>query len=76
MSPSLFAHAIFKNEPLKIFNYGKMHRDFTYIDDIVNGVIKVLDKIPIKNPEWDNLKMDPASSSAPYALITLATSIL
>lgn len=71
MSPSLFAHAIFKDEPLKIFNYGKMRRDFTYIDDIVNGVIKVLDKIPIKNPEWDNLKMDPASSSAPYALYNI-----
>ena len=48
-----------------------MRRDFTYIDDIVNGVIKVLEKIPVKNPEWDNLKMDPASSSAPYALYNI-----
>lgn len=71
MSPSLFAHAIFKNEPIKIFNYGKMRRDFTYIDDIVDGVIKVIDKIPVANPEWDNLKMDPASSVAPYAIYNI-----
>lgn len=48
-----------------------MRRDFTYIDDIVNGVMKVIDKIPAKNPEWDNQKMDPASSSAPYALYNI-----
>lgn len=71
MSPSLFAHAIFKNEPIKIFNYGKMRRDFTYIDDIVDGVIKVIDKIPVANPDWDNLKMDPASSVAPYAIYNI-----
>lgn len=71
MSPSLFAHAIFKDEPIKIFNYGKMRRDFTYIDDIVNGVIKVMYKIPVADPDWDKLKMDPASSVAPYRIYNI-----
>lgn len=71
MSPSLFAHAIFKDEPIKIFNYGKMRRDFTYIDDIVNGIIKVLYKIPVADPDWDKLKMDPASSVAPYRIYNI-----
>lgn len=71
MSPSLFAHAIFKDEPIKIFNYGKMRRDFTYIDDIVNGVIKVMYKMPVADPDWDKLKMDPASSVAPYRIYNI-----
>lgn len=71
MSPSLFAHAIFKDEPINIFNYGKMRRDFTYIDDIVNGVIKVMYKIPVADPDWDKLKMDPASSVAPYRIYNI-----
>ena len=71
MSPSLFAHAIFKDEPINIFNYGKMRRDFTYIDDIVNGVIKVMYKMPVADPDWDKLKMDPASSVAPYRIYNI-----
>ena len=71
MSPSLFAHAIFKDEPIKLFNYGRMRRDFTYVDDIVEGVIKVMYKIPTVNPDWDSLKMDPASSVAPYTIYNI-----
>lgn len=71
MSPSLFAHAIFKGEPLKIFNFGKMRRDFTYVDDIVNGIIPVITHIPQANPNWDKQSLDPASSSAPYAIYNI-----
>lgn len=71
MSPSLFAHAICKGEPLKVFNYGKMQRDFTYIDDIVAGIVKVIDAAPQANPEWDKEKADPATSSAPYRIYNI-----
>ena len=71
MSPSLFAHAICKGEPLKIFNYGQMRRDFTYVDDIVKGILNVISRVPQANPSWDNQTMDPASSSAPYAIYNI-----
>ena len=71
MSPSLFAHAICKGEPLKVFNYGKMQRDFTYIDDIVAGIVKVMDVAPNANPDWDKEKADPATSSAPYRIYNI-----
>ena len=71
MSPSLFAHAIYKGEPLKIFNYGQMRRDFTYVDDIVKGILNVISRVPQANPSWDNQTMDPASSSAPYAIYNI-----
>lgn len=71
MSPSLFAHAIYRGEPLKVFNYGKMRRDFTYIDDIVAGVVKVIDSVPLPNPNWDKVKADPATSSAPYRIYNI-----
>lgn len=73
MSPSLFAHAIYKGEPLKIFNYGQMQRDFTYIDDIVGRVVKVMRRIPQPNSNWDNLSMDPSFSSAPYILYNIGS---
>lgn len=71
MSPSLFAHAIYKGEPLKVFNYGKMRRDFTYIDDIVAGIVKVIDSIPQPNLNWDKIQADPATSSAPYRIYNI-----
>lgn len=71
MSPSLFAHAIYRGEPLKVFNYGKMRRDFTYIDDIVAGVVKVIDSVPQLNPNWDKVKADPATSSASYRIYNI-----
>lgn len=71
MSPSLFAHAIYKGEALKVFNYGKMRRDFTYIDDIVSGVVKVIDSIPQANSNWDKILADPATSSAPYRIYNI-----
>lgn len=71
MSPSLFAHAIYKGEPMKIFNYGKMRRDFTYVDDIIKGILNVITKVPQANKNWDNQSLDPATSSAPYAIYNI-----
>lgn len=74
MSPILFTRAILAGEPLKIFNHGKHRRDFTYIDDIVEGVVRVLDHVPTGNPEWSGLAPDPASSRAPWKLYNIGNS--
>jgi UDP-glucuronate 4-epimerase len=71
MSPILFARAIFENRPIDVFNYGKMQRDFTYIDDIVEGVILILDKPATVNLAYDSLKPDPATSDAPWRIFNI-----
>ena len=71
MSPSLFAGAILRGEPINVFNEGKMQRDFTYIDDIVEGVVRVLDKIPVSSEEFDTDNPDPAASYAPYRVYNI-----
>jgi UDP-glucuronate 4-epimerase len=71
MSYSLFAGNILQGKPIDVFNYGNHRRDFTYIDDVVEGVIRVLDRIPEPNPEWSGDVPDPASSSAPYRLYNI-----
>jgi len=71
MSPSLFAGAILRDEPINVFNEGKMQRDFTYIDDIVEGVVRVIDKIAEPNDEYDKLSPDPATSYAPYRVYNI-----
>ena len=71
MSPILFARAILEGKPIDVFNHGKMQRDFTYIDDIVEGVVRVLDKPPFANPEFDKNNPDPATSWAPYRLFNI-----
>lgn len=71
MSPYLFADAISSNKPLKVYNHGKMRRDFTYIDDVVEGIRLVMDRPPLANPSWDNNKVDCATSSAPFALYNI-----
>jgi UDP-glucuronate 4-epimerase len=71
MSPSLFAGAILRGEPINVFNEGKMQRDFTYIDDIVEGVVRVLDKIPVPSEEFDTDNPDPAASYAPYRVYNI-----
>jgi UDP-glucuronate 4-epimerase len=50
MAPTLFTKAIFENKPIKVFNYGNMRRDFTYIDDIIEGTVRVMNKIPVPSP--------------------------
>lgn len=74
MSPILFTKAILAGEPLKIFNHGKHRRDFTYIDDIVEGVVRVLDHVSVGNPQWSGQSPDPASSRAPWKLYNIGNS--
>ncbi|MCH8545006.1 MAG: NAD-dependent epimerase [Alcanivorax sp.] len=74
MSPILFARAITEGTPLKVFNYGEHKRDFTYIDDIVDGVIRALNRIPAGNPDWSGLSPDPASSRAPWKIYNIGNS--
>ncbi len=62
MSPIIFAKAIYLGKPLQLFNYGDMRRDFTFIDDIIQGVLGVIDTIPKPNPKWDGNNPDPSSS--------------
>jgi UDP-glucuronate 4-epimerase len=71
MSPSLFTGAILRGEPINVFNEGKMQRDFTYVDDIVEGVVRVLEKIPEGNPNFDHANPDPAASHAPYRIYNI-----
>ena len=71
MSPSLFAGAILSDEPINVFNEGKMKRDFTYINDIVEGVVRVIDKTAEPNPDYDNNNADPATSYAPYRVYNI-----
>ncbi len=66
-SPGIYWRA----EPIDVFNYGNHRRDFTYIDDVVEGVIRVLDRIPEPNPAWNGDAPDPATSTAPYRLYNI-----
>jgi UDP-glucuronate 4-epimerase len=72
MSPILFADAITQGKPIQVFNQGRHKRDFTYIDDIVAGVIRCLDRIPAGNPQWSGMDPDPASSNAPWQIYNIA----
>ncbi|WP_339067906.1 NAD-dependent epimerase [Teredinibacter turnerae] len=69
MAPWLFTEAILKAEPIKVFNEGKMQRDFTYIDDIVEGVLRIQNVIPAPNPDDDG--SNPATSRAPYRIYNI-----
>ncbi|KAF3890648.1 MULTISPECIES: NAD-dependent epimerase [Nostocales] len=71
MALFLFTKAILEGQAIEVFNYGKMKRDFTYIDDIVEGVIRVLDKIPEPNPSWIGNAPDPSTSYAPYKIYNI-----
>jgi len=66
-----FTRGILASEPIPVFNQGQMIRDFTYIDDIVEGVVRILDVVPAPNPEWKGDDPDPASSSAPYRIYNI-----
>jgi len=71
MALFLFTRAILENRPIDVFNNGNMKRDFTYIDDIVEGLVRVMDKTPAPNPAWSGDKPDPSSSFAPYRLYNI-----
>jgi UDP-glucuronate 4-epimerase len=71
MSYFKFTKAILEGVPIEVFNHGKMQRDFTYVDDIVEGVVRVLDRPPRPQPGFDAMNPDPASSSAPYRIYNI-----
>ena len=74
MSPMLFASALLEGRPLRVFNHGDMKRDFTYVDDIVEGTIRVLDKPATPDPAYRAQQPDPATSSAPYRVFNIGNS--
>ena len=71
MSPWLFSSAILEEKPIKVFNHGKMWRDFTFVEDIADGTIRALDRIARPNPEFDSDRPDASSSRAPYRLYNI-----
>jgi UDP-glucuronate 4-epimerase len=71
MALFIFTKAILEGRPIDVFNHGKMRRDFTYIDDIVEGVVRVTDHLPQPNPDWSSLHPDPGASKAPYRVYNI-----
>jgi UDP-glucuronate 4-epimerase len=71
MALFLFTRAILGGEAIKVFNYGKMQRDFTYIDDIIEGVVRIMDRLPEPDPSWSGKDPDPGISFAPYKLYNI-----
>ena len=71
MALFLFTKAILDDKPIDVFNYGNMQRDFTFVDDIVEGVVRVLDRVPEPNPAYDAVAADPATSNAPYRVFNI-----
>jgi UDP-glucuronate 4-epimerase len=74
MALFLFTKAILEDKPIQVFNYGKMKRDFTYVDDIVEGVLKVADRPARPNPDFDSQNPDPGSGKAPYKVYNIGNS--
>ena len=74
MALQLFTRAILENQPINVYNWGKMLRDFTYVDDIAEGIIRTLDRPAQPNPDYDPLHPDPGSSSAPYRVYNVGNS--
>jgi UDP-glucuronate 4-epimerase len=71
MAMFIFTRAILEGRPIKLFNHGRMRRDFTYIDDIVGGMQPLLDRPPRGDPHWSGASPDPSSSSAPWRIYNI-----
>ena len=71
MALFLFTDAILKGRPIQVFNHGRMQRDFTFIDDIVEGVVRVMGRLPAPNPAWSGDRPDPGTSYAPYRIYNI-----
>jgi UDP-glucuronate 4-epimerase len=69
-----FTKAIMAGEKIQVFNYGKHRRDFTYVDDIVEGIIRILDRPAPSNPDWSGMNPDPGSSLAPWRVYNIGNS--
>ncbi|MFT7185602.1 MAG: UDP-glucuronate 4-epimerase [Pseudohongiellaceae bacterium] len=73
MALFMFTKNIIEGKPIDVFNYGKHKRDFTYIDDIVEGVIRTLDNVAVPSPDWTGMDPDPATSKAPYKIYNIGS---
>jgi UDP-glucuronate 4-epimerase len=71
MALFLFTDAILKGQPIQVFNHGRMQRDFTYIDDIVEGVVRVMSRLPAPNAAWSGDRPDPGTSYVPYKIYNI-----
>lgn len=71
MAMWLFAKAILSGEPIKLFNHGNMRRDFTYVDDIVESIVRLVDRAPTPDPNWSGETADPGSSDAPWRIYNI-----
>ncbi|MEM7452059.1 MAG: NAD-dependent epimerase [Pseudomonadota bacterium] len=71
MALFLFTRNIIEGKPIDVFNYGKHRRDFTYVEDIVEGVVRTMDNVAAPNPDWDPMNPDPGTSSAPYRIYNI-----
>jgi UDP-glucuronate 4-epimerase len=71
MALFLFTKAILAGQPIEVYNYGKMRRDFTYVDDIVEGIVRIIDRPPCPNLDWTGDAPDPSSSKAPYKIYNI-----
>ena len=71
MALFLFTQAMLEGRPIRVFNEGRMQRDFTYVDDIVEGVCRVADRLPVSNPDWSGDRPDPGTSRAPYRIYNI-----
>jgi UDP-glucuronate 4-epimerase len=71
MALFLFTRAILEGKPIQVFNHGRMQRDFTYIDDIVEGVVRIMGRKPMPNPDWNGDVPDPGSSYAPFRIYNI-----
>lgn len=74
MALFLFTEAMLNGKPIKVFNHGNMERDFTYIDDIIEGIYRLIPKPPVPNDEWSGEDPDPATSFAPYRVFNIGNS--
>ena len=71
MALFIFTKAILENKPIDVYNHGNMQRDFTYVDDIVEGIIRVTNNVPTGNKDWSGIKPDPGTSPAPYKIYNI-----
>ena len=71
MAMWLFADAITAGRPIKLFNHGRMRRDFTYVDDVVEAVVRLIDQAPRSDPDWNGARPDPGSSAAPWCVYNI-----
>jgi UDP-glucuronate 4-epimerase len=74
MALFIFTKSILEGKPINVFNYGKMKRDFTFVDDLVECIVRLIPKIPQLNKDWDRIQLDPATSFAPYRIFNVGNS--